>query len=207
MTHQPKSKRTAHRLFLVIIPALFMSACASENAQLVALNTLKTVAEYEKQLDKKIKAEQVFYQKQSDLLRNSLAGTNLTKDGVDTIEGDKTWLYGHIRTSIDRGALLAAGQILSGNLAKTPAFVAEYLSEGVTKDRSAIDDVRTQRRRLAEKAASAIAPIEKQKKALAKLRKGLTTLAADPSGAEHVQQFKAIAEAIIKQIGKGKPTQ
>lgn len=196
---------------------VILAGCAGEQSRTVAMNTLKIVTDYERQLDQKIKAEKTFYAEQlvriSDGMEGKLPGGIRNKWGVssDKTEEDSTdetagssvkrsWLYGYLRTTMDRKSLIAAGQIMAAKESEVFSLVTKYLSDGLESDRAALMRVRMQRRALAEKAATALEPVEKQKKRLVAIRKDLTLLATKPADKAKLDQIKAIASIIIKEI-------
>lgn len=189
-----------------MVVLLLMSGCAGENARDVALTTLKAVAQYEKELDRKINAEKAFYKRQSETLRAKLAGTTPDPSSSDVLgikEIKKTWLYGYIRTSTDKDARRTAGDILSRHPSQSISLIMDFVARGIEGNRSAIAEIRTKQAELAKKVGENLAPVNKQKNRLASLRKGLTTLAVKPDTAARLKQVKAIAKIVAKEIEKG----
>jgi len=185
------------------IALALLSGCAGENARLVALQTLKATAEYEQQLDRKITAEREFYATQLQLLSDGLAATG--RDGTAiTSDAKLTWLFGHIKVTTHQDALRTAGRIMAADPGEVSAEIVDYVARGIAENWVAIEEVRAERKALALKAAQTLGPIEKQKKRLGELRKGLTALAAAPSASSRLAEVKAIAEVVAAEIRKGR---
>lgn len=208
------------RILVVLAVALATAACAGENARTVALTTLKAVAQYEKELDRKIKAEKTFYKKQSETLRIALAGVapkpEPSQDAqadaapdpesgkvLDDAEIKKTWLYGRLRTATAMDTRRTAGEIFSTHDGRSLSLIMDYVARGIDGSQKAIADVRAKQAELARNVSKNLQPIDKQKKRLAALRKGLTTLAAEPSSKARFEQVKAIAAIVAREIEKG----
>ena len=199
-----RSRRPGRRTLTIAALLLALPGCASENAQQLALTTLKALAQYEQEVDKKIAAEKTYYKDQAQNIRNKLAGTPITADNAHVTDTDikKTWIYGHIRTSGVLDSRRSAGEILSRNKTRALTVITDYVAKGVNDNDAAIAEIRARQADLARRLVKNLQPIEKQKKRLTTLRKGLTSLAAAPDDKAKLSQVKAIAEVLFKEIQK-----
>ena len=167
---------------LSVLVALAAGGCTnSDNAQQLALATLKVTANYENQIDEKISAEKRFYKDQLENIRVSLGGVPMDTKLSDQDREEKlrkTWLYAHMRVNAARDGLMTAGNILSQDEALSWGLMIAFLEKGIRDDVNSIADARAKQASLEEQFVKALAPLKKQKKRLKKIRKGLSTLAA-----------------------------
>ena len=202
----PSQNCTSVRVLFAVLLVAFASGCASQNARIVALETLKATSQYEKELDRKIAAEKEFYRTQAETLNSLLAGAPLKVEPGEKISNDsvkKTWLYGYIATSTQYEARRTAGDFLSRNSSeKLIAVTMDFVERGVQETHAAIAEVRAKQKDLALRVAANLAPIEKQKQRLKVLRKGLTSLAADPSDTSKLKHLGSIAAVILEEAQK-----
>lgn len=199
--HKP-SRRLGLGLVSAVALAL-LGGCAGNASQQVALNTLKATTEYEKQLTAKIAAESAFYETRGRILSDSLAGPSVDLEkGIEEVDVKQTWLYGHIRTLNERDALDTAGRMLSVPPGRIPSMVRDYTLRSIEVSREGISRVRAERLALAEKSASALQPVEIQKRRLAALRKGLAELSADRARAADTARFVAFAKTVVGELRK-----
>lgn len=178
-----------------------LGGCAGDNARLMALQTLKTVTEYEQQIDRKVTAEKAFYADQMTTLSDSLAGPPAQPGGQSSDDAfERSWLYGRIRVSAEADARKTAGRILSSDDGDTLSLISDFVGRGLEVNRTLLIEVSAQRTVLTRQVAESLRPLEKQKARLSSLRKGLATLTAEPSAEIRLAPVKAFAEAVLKEL-------
>ncbi len=195
--------------FITVLSILFLciGCAANRDAQHLAIKISGSVVNYEKQVDKKAKAEEAFYRGQLETLRSITGGykelyQNQKKD--TSIQKEENWslFEGQIITNMERDSRLLANKIIRSKSPDTLSLLIEYVSSGVTEEQALYRKIQEQQEYLTKELLKGLDKIEIKKKDLKSIRKNLVALASESGIFDQITEYVEFGQKVRKELEK-----
>lgn len=171
--------------------AIFLFGCASgKEAREVARITLDQIITYEELIERKVKAEQVYYKESLNILHESLKSGQFTTEltmVTKAAQDFQSYVF-HSKKDLQPKELRDSVYKLLESLRHSRARYANALTEYN-------EDLR-----------KSLAALEVHKESLKKVRKGLEQLQAKPSDVERLKEWFEFAKKMKKEYENSKPS-
>ena len=165
--------------FLLALAACFAGCAADDTARRLAATTARQLADYEKQVERKIAAESALYRNQAVRL-SAIESNELQVEPESKVPAKRLFATMRIEAQASADAIRAWDKFVASGSAQPRTMIVDELSKGSAADKAAIAEAVEARRRMQDEFLGSMRKLNSQKAKIQAARKQLESLAKKP---------------------------